>query len=65
MTIRAIEKAITSLNPQDLSEFRQWYMEFDAEAWDRQIEQDAASGAIDSLADEALRKHRAGETREL
>lgn len=65
MTVRALEEAVSRLSPQELSEFRAWYLRFDAEAWDRQIERDAASGALDLLADEALRKHRAGETREL
>ncbi|MBA2244560.1 MAG: hypothetical protein H0W11_06365 [Gemmatimonadetes bacterium] len=48
-----------------MSEFRAWFLEFDAEAWDRQFEQDVAAGRLDALADEALADLRAGRTRPL
>jgi hypothetical protein len=37
-----------------------WFAELDAEAWDRRIEDDAATGRLDDLADEALDDLRAG-----
>jgi len=36
--------------------------EFDADAWDRQIEQDAATGTLDALGNKALADHAAGRT---
>lgn len=54
-TIHEIEQAIRNLQPQDLAALRQWFADFDAEAWDRQLEQDVASGRLDWLAEEALR----------
>jgi hypothetical protein len=54
-TIHEIEQAIRGLAPQDLAVFRSWFADFDAEAWDRQIEQDVAAGRLDRLAEEALR----------
>jgi hypothetical protein len=42
------------LSPEELAEFRAWFLEFDAAAWDRQFEQDAAAGQLDGLAEEAL-----------
>lgn len=63
--VKSIEKAVESLPPSDLAEFRRWFAEFDATAWDRQIEQDAASGKLDQLAAEALTDYRAGSAREL
>jgi hypothetical protein len=64
-TINEIERAITDLSREDLSRFRAWFIEFDARAWDRQIESDVAEGRLDALADEALADLRAGRTRPL
>ena len=63
--VKTIEKAVESLPPSDLAEFRRWFAEFDASAWDQQIEQDAAAGKLDGLAAEALADYRAGSPREL
>lgn len=63
--VESIEKAVESLPPSELAEFRRWFAEFDAAAWDRQIEHDATSGKLDTLAAEALADYRAGSTREL
>jgi len=59
-TIREIETAVSNLSPEELSAFRAWFAEFDAEAWDRQFEEDVAAGRLDALAEEALRDLRAG-----
>ena len=63
--VKSIEQAVESLPPSELAEFRRWFAEFDAAAWDRQIEQDAASGKLDGLAAEALADYRAGPARDL
>lgn len=55
ITIADIEGAVKELSREDLSRFRDWFLEFDAHAWDRQFEQDANSGKLDSLAEEALK----------
>lgn len=64
-TIQEIEKAVSSLSSEELSEFREWFFEFDARVWDRQFEADVAAGRLDALAEEALAEHRAGRTRPL
>ena len=53
-TIETIEKAVRGLTPSELAIFRRWFAEFDATAWDAQIEADTASGKLESLAQEAL-----------
>ena len=63
--VKAIEQAVESLPPAELAEFRRWFAAFDANAWDEQIEQDAAAGKLDALAAEALADYRAGSVREL
>lgn len=64
-TIYEIEQAVSGLSEQELSEFRAWFLEFDAEAWDRQFEEDVAAGRLDALADEATADLRASRARPL
>lgn len=42
--LEALEKRVSGLSAEDLAEFRQWFAEFDAAAWDRQIERDVKAG---------------------
>ena len=63
--VKSIENAVESLPPSELAEFRRWFAEFDAAAWDQQIEQDAAAGKLIGLAAEALADYRSGSAREL
>jgi len=53
-TVKDIEAAVKSLSAEELAAFRNWFVEFDAAAWDRQIEADVHSGRLDALAAEAL-----------
>jgi len=64
-TIHEIEQAILNLEPQDLAALRQWFAALDAEAWDRQLEQDVAAGRLDWLAEEARRDSREGRCTDL
>ena len=52
--IKEIESAVKQLSREELNAFRAWFEEFDADAWDRQLEEDVAAGRLDSLAEEAL-----------
>ena len=63
--IQSIEKAIQALAPAELAELRRWFAEFDAEAWDLQLEHDATAGRLDKLAAEALTDHHSGSSRSL
>jgi len=65
MTIEEIEKAISQLPPDDLARFRAWFEEFEAARFDRRIEQDAASGGLDRLAEQALADYLQGRSREI
>jgi hypothetical protein len=58
--IESIEDAVRQLSTEELAAFRAWFAEFDAAVWDAQLEQDAASGKLDRLGDEALRDFREG-----
>ena len=63
--VKSIESAIEALPPQQLAELRRWFADFDGMNWDRQIESDAASGKLDSLAAEAHADFNAGSPRAL
>ncbi len=60
-----VEDAVKQLSAEELSQFRTWFAEYDALAWDRQLEADLAAGRLDHLIGEALRDHREGRTTEL
>ena len=62
-TVEDIEKAITQLPQDQLREFRSWYEKYDSDAWDEQIERDAAEGKLDALAETAIADHEAGNTK--
>jgi len=48
-----------------LAEFRNWFLNFDAEAWDQQFERDVAAGGLDALGQEAVRELSAGRCTDL
>ena len=62
-TVKSIEDAVQALPRSELAEFRSWFAEFDAVAWDQQLESDAAAGKIDALAAEALADYQTGSPR--
>ncbi len=45
--------------------FREWFVQFDADIWDRQLQSDALNGKLDGLAARALRDYEAELTTEL
>ena len=63
--VERIEHEVQGLSPEELAEFRDWFLEFVWKVWDRQLEVDVRAGKLDSLADEALREHAAGKTKPL
>lgn len=52
--VEAIEKEIRNLSRTEFAELRDWLLEKDWEQWDKQIEEDAASGKLDTLFERAL-----------
>ena len=49
MSVQEIEAVISQLPPTDLAELAQWFGEFQADAWDRQIAQDVRAGRFDAI----------------
>ncbi|HYI08203.1 MAG TPA: hypothetical protein VEK57_03950 [Thermoanaerobaculia bacterium] len=63
--IESLEQEVQSLTAEELAAFRRWFIEYDWELWDRQLERDVAAGKLDQLAAEALAEDERGETTEL
>ena len=64
-TVEAIESAVAELSQKDLANFRRWFAEFDADAWDEQMKEDVRQGKLDSLAAKAIADFRSGRCKEL
>ena len=65
MKLKELENTIACLPPEELARFREWFMEVDAEEFDRRIQGDADNGRLDALAGSALAEHAAGRTKPL
>jgi hypothetical protein len=63
--LEQIESHVAALSPEDLSRFREWFIAFDGDAWDRQIERDLKEGRLDALLEEANDDLKKGRTRAL
>jgi len=63
--IEKIEREIREFSPAELAAFRQWFHDFDAEAWDRQLAEDVRAGKLDALAEAALQSWESGDCREI
>ncbi|MBK1630752.1 hypothetical protein CKO31_08345 [Thiohalocapsa halophila] len=64
-SVEQLKSEIENLPPAELRELAQWLAERDADAWDEQIERDAAAGSLDFLVEEAREEQRRGKLREL
>ncbi len=63
--LEQLEQQVLNLPSQDLAQFREWFLEFDARVWDQQIEADLKEGKLDGLIAEARAEFKAGKAREL
>ena len=62
--LEQLEQQVLNLPPQDLAQFREWFLELDARMWDQQIEADLKGGKLDTLIAEARTEFKAGKARE-
>ena len=64
MSLTEIKDAVRDLAPKELAELAAFIAEQDNPAWDKQMEEDAASGKLDFLSEEAERERAAGQLRD-
>jgi hypothetical protein len=65
MTLQELEKTVSELTQEELAKFREWFVAFDANNWDRQFEADVNAGKLDTLAEKAVGDHQAGKSTRL
>jgi hypothetical protein len=58
--VENLEGKVKQLTGEELKAFREWFAQFDAEAWDRQFASDVQNGKLDKAAAEALRDYKGG-----
>ncbi len=63
--IELLEQHITELDDISFAKLRDWFLEYDQNRWDKQIEIDSNAGKLDFLINAALDEHKAGATRDL
>jgi len=65
MGVKDIKSAIAQLSSEEMAELSEWFDEYRADCWDRQIEEDAEAGHLDALIREAEEDLRGGRYRQL
>lgn len=60
--VEKIEQDIQNLSPEEMAALREWFVAFDADAWDREFEADVQAGKLDALGEQALNAHASGKT---
>lgn len=63
--VQEIRSAVAKLSFDELSKFRKWFNEFDAEIWDKRFEADVNAGKLDKLANQAIKAFNSGSYREV
>ncbi len=64
-SIQYLEEQVKQLSATERQEFREWFLEWDADEWDFQIAQDAQAGKLDAFAAEALAEYKSGKAKEI
>ena len=65
MSVQEIETAVKHLSAEELSRFSQWFEEYVADQWDRQIEADVVAGRFDAAGQRAEAEFKAGSCKPL
>jgi hypothetical protein len=60
MSVQELEAAVAKLPKEELARFSQWFEEYLADEWDRQIEADILAGRFDEAGKRAKADHEAG-----
>ncbi len=60
MSVEDLKPVVSNLSAAELARFSEWFEEFMADQWDRQIEQDMLSGRLDAALQRADDHRKAG-----
>ena len=64
MSLAEIKSAVRDLSPKELAELAAFLTEQDNAAWDKQVDEDSASGKLEFLFEEAECERATGELRD-
>ena len=65
LDVKELELAVEKLAPAELIAFRTWFLDYDAELWDEEIEADYHSGKLDKFISEAIEDFQQGKASEI
>lgn len=65
MGVKQIERAIAQLPAKDLAELMSWLEDYNAQVWDKRIEEDLEAGRLDTLLAEIDEEYEADLTQPL
>lgn len=60
-----LERQVHKLSRAELAAFRDWFRQYDSDAWDRQIEEDIRGRKLEGIAREAIAEYSAGKAEEI
>ena len=60
-----IEQSVSKLADEEFARFRQWFLEFENNKWDLQIEQDINENKLSNMANEAVADYKKGKFKSL
>ena len=61
--VKKLEIEVQQLSRDELSDFRDWFRDFDSDDWDKQINKDIKAGRLELLAEEAVSAHKENRTK--
>jgi putative addiction module component (TIGR02574 family) len=53
--VEHLQEQVQTLTPEEMAQFRTWFLDLDWATWDAELEHDVASGRLDPMADQATR----------
>lgn len=59
-----IKTKIQNLNTSELSDLRNWFLEYDSDIWDKEIEENIKGGRLDFIAEKAILSYKKNEFKE-
>jgi hypothetical protein len=60
MSVEELQSAVERLSPEEMARFSEWFEDFVADQWDRQIEADIRAGRLDAAGKKADEDFEAG-----
>jgi hypothetical protein len=60
VSLQHLQENVAHLSEEELKAFSQWFEEFMADQWDKEIERDVAAGRFDEIGKRVQEDYRAG-----